>query len=260
MARVPSSVGTRKRLRDMLAGDTSEIETSAFVRQAVRLMIEEALEAEVSDRLGRGYYERGSQVAEESVPRGYRNGVRVGRLKSAEGMIEYGVPQVRGLEGWQSEIRAALCGKSEELDRLAVEMYARGLSMRDIEAAFTDADGRCLLSRSAASRVCEVLWADYQEFARRDLSGIEVAYLFIDGVAERLHLGQPREAVLAAWAITMSGTKVLVGGTSKPKCPLSAGEKSRARRSPRITPRARRPPSSPPKNFGRRMPASGPVS
>lgn len=211
MARVPSSVGTRKRMRDMLAGETAEMDTSAFVRQAVRLMIEEALEAEMSERLGRGYYERGSSPADEGVTRGYRNGVRVGRLKSAEGVIEYGVPQVRGLDGWQSEIRAALGGKSEELERLAVEMYARGLSMRDIEAAFTAVDGRCMLSRSAASRVCEVLWADYQEFARRDLSGIEVAYLFIDGVAERLHLGQPREAVLAAWAITMSGNKVLVG-------------------------------------------------
>lgn len=209
MARVLSSVGTRKRMRDMLAGETGEMDTSAFVRQAVRLMIEEALEAEVSERVGRGYYERGSSADEGA--RGHRNGVRIGRLKSAEGVIEYGVPQVRGLDGWQSEIRAALCGKSEELERLAVEMYARGLSMRDIEAAFTAPDGRCVLSRSAASRVCEVLWADYQEFARRDLSGIEVAYLFIDGVAERLHLGQPREAVLAAWAITMSGNKVLVG-------------------------------------------------
>lgn len=212
MARVPSSVGTRKRLRDMLAGEVGEIDTSVFVRQAVRLMIEEALEAEVTDRLSRGYYERGGHATEDAdAPRGHRNGVRVGRLKTAEGVIEYGVPQVRGLAGWQSEIRAALGGKSEELERLAVEMYARGLSMRDIEAAFTGTDGRCLLSRSAASRVCEALWVDYQEFARRDLSGIDVAYLFIDGVAERLHLGQPREAVLAAWAITMTGTKVLVG-------------------------------------------------
>ena len=42
MARVPSSVGTRKRLKEMLAGDPSEIDTSTFARQAVRLMIEEA--------------------------------------------------------------------------------------------------------------------------------------------------------------------------------------------------------------------------
>jgi putative transposase len=36
-------------------------------------------------------------------------------------------------------------------------------------------------------------------------------YLFVDGIAERLHLGQPREAVLAAWGITSQGNKVLLG-------------------------------------------------
>jgi transposase-like protein len=35
--------------------------------------------------------------------------------------------------------------------------------------------------------------------------------LFVDGLAERLHLGQPREAVLAAWGITGRGNKVLLG-------------------------------------------------
>ena len=85
MARVPSSVGTRKRLNEMLGGDTGEIDTSTFVRQAVRLMIEEALEAEVGERLGRGYYERGDHGAENpNGSRGYRNGVRVGRLKADE--------------------------------------------------------------------------------------------------------------------------------------------------------------------------------
>jgi transposase-like protein len=72
----------------MLAGETGGMDTSAFVRQAVRLMIEEALEAEVSERVGRGYDERGSRAADEAVTGGYRNGVRVGRLKSAEGVIE----------------------------------------------------------------------------------------------------------------------------------------------------------------------------
>jgi transposase-like protein len=32
----------------------------------------------------------------------------------------------------------------------------------------------------------------------------------VDGIAERLHLGQPREAVLAAWGIVADGSKVLV--------------------------------------------------
>lgn len=64
-------------------------------------------------------------------------------------------------------------------------MYARGLSVRDIESRVPAIDCRCLLSRSAASRVCEALWADYQAFARRDLSKIDITYLFIDGVAKR---------------------------------------------------------------------------
>jgi len=32
-------------------------------------------------------------------------------------------------------------GRTEELEALAVEMYARGLSPRDIEAVFADAEG-----------------------------------------------------------------------------------------------------------------------
>ena len=94
---------------------------------------------------------------------------------------------------------------------MAIEMYARGLSVRDIEAAFTDTSGNSLLSKSAVSQITERLWADYQAFAGRDLSEYRVVYLFIDGIAERLHLGQPREAVLAAWGITDRGEKVLLG-------------------------------------------------
>jgi putative transposase len=176
-----------------------------LMREAIRLIVEEALEAEVSERLGRGYYERGGED-------GYRNGYRRGRLKSAEGVVEYAVPQLSDTaEPWRSEIRAALAGRTEELERLAIEMYARGLSVRDIEAAFTDECGRCVLTKSGASQVAERLWEDYQSFAGRDLSVFKVLYLFVDGIAERLHLGQPREAVLAAWAITESGAKVLLG-------------------------------------------------
>ena len=91
-----------------------------------------------------------------------------------------------------------------------MEMYARGLSTRDIEALFADEDGRSLLSRTAVSEVTERLWAQYEAFASRDLSEFEVIYLFVDGIAERLHLGQPREAVLAAWGVLADGYKVLL--------------------------------------------------
>lgn len=83
--------------------------------------------------------------------------------------------------------------------------------MRDIEHTFIDRAGRCVLTKSAARELTERLWADYQAFAGRDLTEHTVVYLFVDGIAERLHLGQPREAVLAAWGITLQGYQVLLG-------------------------------------------------
>ena len=37
------------------------------------------------------------------------------------------------------------------------------------------------------------------------------AYLFVDGIAERIRPGQRREPVLAAWGVTSRGRKVLLG-------------------------------------------------
>lgn len=203
--RVPASEGTRKRIEDLISGESGKTERSDLVKLAAQLIIEEALEGEVQGVLGREHYARGGDVV------GHRNGYRRGKLDTAEGRIEYAVPQVRGIAGWRSAVREALSGRSEELERLAIEMYARGLSVRDIEAAFVDDAGRCVLSKSAVSMVTERLWTDYQAFASRDLSEHDVVYLFVDGIAERLHLGQPREAVLAAWGITSQGNKVLLG-------------------------------------------------
>jgi Transposase, Mutator family len=133
-------------------------------------------------------------------------------VKSAEGEIEFAVPQLADMaQPFRSKIREVIRGRTEELERLAVEMYARGLSVRDIEAAFTDEAGRCLLSRTAASELTERLWADYQSFASRDLAEFKLLYLFVDGIAEKLHLGQQREAVLTAWGIIETGHKVLLG-------------------------------------------------
>jgi putative transposase len=207
MARVPASQVTRKRIEAMINGEGEAVGKSELVRAAARLIVEEALEEEVTDALGRDFYEHGAKAGS-----GYRNGYRPGRLKSAEGAIEFAVPQVADrAEPFRSKIREVINGRSEQLERLAIEMYARGLSTRDIEAAFRDESGASVLSRSAVSTVTERLWADYQAFAARDLAEFEVIYLFVDGIAERLHLGQPREAVLAGWGFTVDGKKVLLG-------------------------------------------------
>jgi transposase-like protein len=205
--RVPASERTSERIEELLAagvGGEKDVR-SELIRLGVRKIVEEALEAEVQDRLGRGYYGR------EGEGEGYRNGYRKSRLKSAEGSIEYSTPQVSDLEEpFRSRIREVIGGRSEQLEELATEMFARGLSTRDVEAVFRDGDGKSLLPRTAVSEVTERLWEEYEAFATRDLSEHRLLYLYVDGVAERLRPGQRREAVLCAWGIDDEGQKVLI--------------------------------------------------
>jgi putative transposase len=205
--RVAATETTRERLRALIDGRLGTgAERSDLVRLAARLILEEALEAEVRDALGRERYERGA-----GAPAGYRNGYRTGRMKTAEGMVMFSAPQVRATaEPFASAIRANLAGRTETLEDLAIELFARGLSTRDIEEAFTDEAGRRLVSRAAVSELTGRLWAEYEAFTRRDLAEFEIAYLFVDGIAERLRPGQPREPVLAAWGVGRTGQKVLL--------------------------------------------------
>jgi putative transposase len=79
-------------------------------------------------------------------------------------------------------------------------MYARGLSTRDVEDAFRDATGELLISRSAVSEITDRLWEDYQGFITRDLSEVEVEYMFVDAVFESLRRHSPRRRCWSAGA------------------------------------------------------------
>ena len=90
--RLPGSERTRETLNELINGRLRVDDAkSELVKLATRLIVEEGLEAEVKDALGRDYYEHGADPNG-----GYRNGVRRGKLKTAEGVIEYSAPQVAG--------------------------------------------------------------------------------------------------------------------------------------------------------------------
>ncbi len=205
--RVPASMATRQQLSDLIEGHLSSPDgRGELIKLATRLIVEEALEAEAGEALGRDYYQHGGNPEQ-----GYRNGNRWGRLKTAEGFMAFSAPQIAGRsEPFHSEIREHLKGHSQALEDLTVEMLARGLSVRDIEDAFRDENGRLLLSRTAASEMGERLWADYQNFISRDLGKYEIVYLYVNGVAERLRPGQRREPVLAAWGFSSEGKRILL--------------------------------------------------
>ncbi|MFQ5933902.1 MAG: IS256 family transposase [Dehalococcoidia bacterium] len=209
MNRIPPS----ERLAQVAGGLRRETDlddlTSELVRLGARKLVQELLESEVTEALGREPYERRGEVG-----RGYRNGYKERRLDSAEGRLEVAVPQVRDSEEpFRSTLWPALKKRTEILERLVVEMYVRGLSTRDIEDALAElAEGPgSLLSRSTVSRVSETLWEEYEAFAQRDLGGYEVVYLFADAVYESLRQQAGlKEGVLVTWAILADGSKVLI--------------------------------------------------
>jgi putative transposase len=209
MRRVAPSVIAREQLQELLGGGVGRESNivSALVETVSRLVVQELLEAEQADYLGgRGRYERRGEGQS-----GSRNGYEPARVRTAEGAIEVAVPQVRGAEEpFRSSLMGFLDGNSEVLERLVCEMYARGLSTRDVEDAFRDATGATLISKSAVSEITDRLWEDYQQFIARDLSEIAVEYLFVDAVFESLRRHGAKEAVLVGWCIASDGRKHLL--------------------------------------------------
>lgn len=211
MNRIPPSEKIRKQISQIMQGDWENEEglITKLLHLGAQRIAQEVLEQEVTDYLGRDHYEHRDANQEHC---GYRNGYRQVAMDTAEGRVPLQVPQVReSPEPYRSKLIEFLRGNSDVLERLAVEMYTRGLSTRDIEAAFQEVTGDMLLSRTAVSTLTEQLWADYEAFSERDLSCFQVEYLFLDGVYESLRrLAGVKEGVLVAWGICRDGQKVLL--------------------------------------------------
>jgi putative transposase len=188
-----------------LEAQSGEELLSTLVRLSTERVLQEALEEEQAQALGRGRYER----RESAV--GYRNGYENGTLKTAEGVLRVQVPQIRGREDpYRSELWSQVGKTSEVLKQLIVEMYAGGLSQRDIEYSLEKALGHFVLSKSAVSELTDTLTEEYEAFRSRDLSGYEVAYLFMDAVYEPLRRWGSKMGVFCVWAICVDGRKVLL--------------------------------------------------
>lgn len=211
MQRIPPSQRIRQQIQDLLKqGLTGEADlTSTLLQLGMERLVQEIVEQEVSDYLGREHYQR-RQAGQE--PRGYRNGYEPGRIRTAEGEVAVQVPQVRDTAApYRSRLISFWQQHTEVLEQLTVEMYARGLSTRDIEDTLRAATGERLLSRTAVSQVTAVLWEEYQAFWQRDLADFAVEYLFLDAVYESLRQqGGGKEGVLCAWAICADGRKVML--------------------------------------------------
>lgn len=203
--RIPPSMEFEKEFMTSLLGDNNPL--SELCRNGARLMLQRALEEEVTHFLGRGHYKRrnGKSLF------GYRNGYEPVKLNLAEGPLELKMPQVRDSdESFQSHILNG-CRRSEVLEYLIPQLYIKGLSTRDIEEILQEGLKLDKVSRSVISRLCEKIEDDFRKWRSRDFSSLDILYLFIDGIYVALRQdSREKEAVLVAYGITSAGNKVLL--------------------------------------------------
>lgn len=180
---------------------------SGLIQTGAQLMLQKALEEEVTAFLGRGHYERG-----ERLQKGYRNGYEPATVSSGEGKIRVEVPQTRETEfAFQSVILDLWRSRSENLEKLIPALYVKGLSCKDIERALTDNLGIDKVSRSVVSTLSKKIYCDFDKWRKRDLRSYKILYLFLDSHYLALRQGSDKkEGVLVAWGITEEGKKVLL--------------------------------------------------
>jgi len=106
----------------------------AFARAGVQRLLQQVLEEEVDQVLGRGRYERRRGV--DPTP-GYRNGFgKPRRLSLTNGTITLRRPRVRGLDGrFESRLLPLFKRRTEEVGQLLPELYLHGLAQGDFDLA-----------------------------------------------------------------------------------------------------------------------------
>jgi putative transposase len=180
-------------------------------RLGAQLLMQAALEAEVTEFLGRDRYQRA--VACEDARPGSRNGYREVTVKTTAGPVGLARPKLRGTaETFASRLFGAHVTKTNALESLVIASFVRGLSVRDVEATLADALGdQAAVSKSTVSAICQAIKDEYEAWARRRLDQITLDYLFLDASFFRMHPGSPAEPVLAAWGITTGGKPAFIG-------------------------------------------------
>jgi putative transposase len=192
------------------SGDLAEA-IEQVARLGAQLLLQTALEAEITMFLGRDRYQRAA-LTEDARP-GMRNGYAPVTVKTTAGPVTLQRPKLRGTtERFASQLFGTGVTKTNALEALVIAGFVRGLSTRDVEAALAEALGPdAAVSRSTVSRICTELKEQFEAWRGRRLDDVPLDYLFLDGSHFRYHATAAAEPVLAAWGISTDGKPVFVG-------------------------------------------------
>ena len=208
MLRVVTDEPTREHSPSML---------DEIVREGARRMLAAALEAEVD-----AYVEA---HAEERDERGRRLVVRNGRaeprtITTGAGPIEIEQPRVNDKRSdeetgervrFRSSIIPPWSRKSPKVAEVLPLMYLHGMSTGDFVPALEEFFGSAAgLSSSVITRLTKQWQTERDVFMRRDLSGVDYVYVWVDGIHFSIRLEAERLCCLVVVGVRADGTKELV--------------------------------------------------
>jgi putative transposase len=181
-----------------------------WVRVQVQGLVQELLEAEITELLGRRKSER--RAAVDASP-GYRNGHGEARhLTLGTGTISIQRPRVRGVEQrFESQVLRLFGRRTKEIDELLPELYLHGLAEGDFDLALRGLLGEeAPLSPGTVARLKTKWHAEWAVWNTRPLDELEVVYLWADGVYVKAGLEDRKAAILVVIAGLSDGRKVVL--------------------------------------------------
>ena len=139
---------------------------------------------------------------EQERQRVVRNGYRPERtIQTGIGEVTVKAPRARDRAGeikFQSNILPAYLRRTRSIEELLPWLYLKGLSTGDFSEALAALLGKDARGLSAAtiSRLKEVWKGEYERWTKRDLTGKNIVYLWVDGVHFGVRLEDASQCIL----------------------------------------------------------------
>jgi transposase-like protein len=181
---------------------------NGLIQRLVKDVLENILEAEMEEHLGRNKYERQKDV--DNNDRNYRNGYSQKNLRSSFGDVDLDIPRDR-----KGEFEPKIVKKYEtvcnELDKKIISLYAKGMTTSDIQAEIEDLYG-ITISPSMVSRITDKVLASAAEWQNRMLDSIyPIVYLDAMYFKVRSNGKIVNKAVYICLGYDMKGYKDILG-------------------------------------------------
>ena len=182
-----------------------------FTRSRIQSWLQEVLEEEVSDLLGRGRSERRAAV---DAPAGYRNGQRQAATLIDDGRHDRGEAAAGARPGATLREQTApplFVRRTETVGELLPQLYLYGLAQGDFEFALRGllGDG-APLSASSIERLRAKWQLEYEAWRSQRLDKLEVVYAWADGLYVKAGLEDTKAALLVIVGALRDGRKVVL--------------------------------------------------